>query len=84
AQFSQFYGIVGEYAEWEHRYDDIVAMMKEAVAIDPKDGRAWAQLGLNQMHGGDEDEGQKSLETAWKYDKFNVRAFNTLERLYKQ
>ena len=84
AQYSQFFGIVGEYAEWEHRYDDIVSMMKEAVAIDPKDGKAWAQLGLNQMHSGDEDEGVKSLETAWKYDKYNVRAFNTLERLYKQ
>jgi tetratricopeptide (TPR) repeat protein len=84
AQYSQFFTLVAEFAEWEHRYDDIVAMMKEAVGIDPKDGRAWAQLGLNQMHGGDEDEGVKSLETAWKYDKYNVRAFNTLERLYKQ
>jgi len=83
-QYSQFFTTVGEFAEWEHRYDDIVAMMKEAVGIDPRDGRAWAVLGLNQMHGGDEDEGLKSLETAWKYDKYNVRAFNTLERLYKQ
>jgi tetratricopeptide (TPR) repeat protein len=84
ANYSQLYGIVGDFAEWEHRYDDIVAMMKEAVQVDPKDGRAWAQLGLTQMRAGDEDEGKKSLETAWKYDKFNVRAFNTLERLYGQ
>ena len=33
---SRAYGIIGEYAEWEHRYDDIVAMMKEAVALDPE------------------------------------------------
>ena len=82
--YSQFFGIVAEFAEWEHRYDDIVTMMKEATTVDPKDGKAWAQLGLMQMRQGDEDEGKKSLETAWKYDKFNVRAFNTLERLYGQ
>ena len=37
-EFSRGLGIVGEFAEWEHRYDEVVALMKEAVAIDP-DGR---------------------------------------------
>ena len=82
-EYARFFVIAAEYAEWEHRYDDIVRMMKEATAIDPKYGRAWAELGLMQMRGGDEAEGQKSLEEAWRHDKFNVRAFNTLERLYK-
>ncbi len=82
-EYARFFIIASEYAEWEHRYDDIVKMMKEATAIDPKYGRAWAELGLMQMRGGDEAEGQKSLEEAWRHDKFNVRAFNTLERLYK-
>jgi tetratricopeptide (TPR) repeat protein len=82
-EFARFFIIASEYAEWEHRYDDIVKMMKEATTLDPKYGRAWAELGLMQMRGGDEVEGQKSLEEAWRHDKFNVRAFNTLERLYK-
>jgi tetratricopeptide (TPR) repeat protein len=82
-EYARFFIIASEYAEWEHRYDDIVNMMKEATVIDPKYGRAWAELGLMQMRGGDEAEGQKSLEEAWRHDKFNVRAFNTLERLYK-
>jgi tetratricopeptide (TPR) repeat protein len=81
-EFSAFYGIVSEYAEWEHRYDDVVAMMKDAVALDPKDEKAWAQLGLWQTRAGDEREGVKSLEEWWKHDHFNVRAFNTLEKLY--
>ncbi len=83
AEYARFFVVVSEYAEWEHRYDDIVKMMKEATTLDPKYGRAWAELGLMQMRGGDEAEGQKSLEEAWRHDKFNVRAFNTLERLYK-
>ncbi len=83
-EFSQVYGIVGEYAEWEHRYEDVVAMMKAAVALDPRDEKAWAQLGLWQTRAGDEQEGVKSLEEAWKLDHFNVRAYNTLEKLYSQ
>jgi predicted Zn-dependent protease len=81
-EYSQAYAIIGDYAEWEHRYDDVVAMMKEAVALDPKDNKAWAQLGLTQTRAGDEAEGVKSLETAWKGDHFNVRVYNTLEMLY--
>ena len=81
-EFSQFYGIVGESAEWEHRYAEIVAMMKDAVALDPDDAKAWAQLGIMQTRLGDETEGVKSLQEAWKRDHFNVRVFNTLQLLY--
>ena len=82
-EYSRFFSIVGEYAEWEHRYDDIVTMMKEAVKLDPDDGKAWAELGLTQMRGGDEDEGFKSIKKAWDKDHFNVRVFNTLNMYEK-
>ncbi|MBX3210167.1 MAG: tetratricopeptide repeat protein [Labilithrix sp.] len=82
-EFATFYGIVGEYAEWEHRYDDIVAMMKEATKLDPDDGKAWAALGLTQMRAGDEDKGLEAIKKAWTKDKFNVRVFNTLN-MYEQ
>ncbi len=81
-EFSGAYGIIADFAEWEHRYDDVVAMMKEAVALDPRDNKAWAQLGLTQTRAGDEADGVKSLEMAWKGDHFNVRVYNTLEMLY--
>jgi tetratricopeptide (TPR) repeat protein len=81
--FSTFFGIVGEYAEWEHRYDDIVSMMKEAVKVDPDDGKAWAALGLTQMRAGEEDKGLEAIKKAWAKDKFNVRVFNTLN-MYEQ
>src|SRR5690606_32549036 len=72
-EFSRFYSIVSEYAEWEHRYEDIVAMMRKAVAIDDLDSKAYAQLGLNLIRNGEEAEGRKQLEKAWNRDKFNVR-----------
>jgi tetratricopeptide (TPR) repeat protein len=83
-EYSRAYGIIGDYAEWEHRYDEVIGMMKEAVALDPRDGKAWAQLGMWQTRAGLEPDGVKSLEEWWKHDHFNVRAFNTLEKLYTQ
>ncbi len=81
-EFSEAYGIIGEFAEWEHRYVDVIAMMQQAVALDPSDAKAWAQLGLMQTRAGDEPAGVASLETAWRQDHFNVRVRNTLE-LYR-
>lgn len=77
-EFSDMYQIIGEFAEWEHRYPEIVAMMKDAVQVNDKDGKAWAVLGLNLIRLGDEQEGVEALRKGWRYDKFNVRAYNTL------
>ena len=78
-EYSSFYTTVAEYAEWEHRYDDIIAMMKDAVKVDPDDAMAWAQLGLMLTRRGDEQEGLKALNTAWSNDHYNVYVKNTLE-----
>ncbi|MCL2777208.1 MAG: hypothetical protein FWD73_04325 [Polyangiaceae bacterium] len=83
SEYSRFYQTVGDYAEWEHRYDDIIAMMKEATKIDPDDAKAWAALGLTQMRRGNEAEGQQNIEKAWSKDRFNVKVYNTLN-LYEK
>jgi tetratricopeptide (TPR) repeat protein len=82
-EYSAFYQIVGDFAEWEHRYDDIVAFMRDAVKIDGRDAKAYATLGLNLIRAGKEDEGVEALRKAWDFDKFNVRVFNTLN-LYEK
>ncbi len=82
-RFSRLYQIVGEYADWEHRYDEIVEMMKKAVAIDSDDAKAYAQLGINLIRSGRDDDGVKALSTAFDKDPFNVRVFNTLN-LYEK
>lgn len=83
AEYSSMYQIIGEYADWEHRYDDIVAMMRDAVQVDPRDGKAWAVLGLNLIRTGDETSAVDALRKAWQLDKFNVRVYNTLN-LYEK
>lgn len=82
-EYSELYRIIAEYAEWEHRYDDIVRMMKDAVQIDKSDAKAYATLGLNLIRSGDEKSGVEALEKAWDKDRFNVRVFNTLN-LYEK
>jgi len=77
--FSRFYSIVGEYADWEHRYPEIVRMAREAVALNPSDAYAHATLGLNLLRMGDEENGLQALRDAWQRDRFNVHVFNTLE-----
>jgi predicted Zn-dependent protease len=81
--YSRFFSIVGEYAEWEHRYDRIVELMREAVSIDDEDAEAHAALGLNLIRAGQESAGVQSLRRAIAKDPFNVRVFNTLN-LYEQ
>ncbi len=82
-QYSTFFQIVSEYAEWEHRYDDIVKMMEEAITIDAQDMKAYSTLGLNRIRLGDDKGGLDALQKSWKKDAFNVRALNTL-RLFEK
>ncbi len=82
-EYSNFYQIVGEYAEWEHRYEDIVKMMREAVTVDKNDAKAYASMGLNLIRSGDDDGGMDALKKAWEKDKYNVRVFNTLNLFEK-
>ncbi|HKU39277.1 MAG TPA: hypothetical protein VJR89_14045, partial [Polyangiales bacterium] len=77
--FSRMFSIIAEYAEWEHRYPELVDLAREALAIDPEDAEARATLGLNLLRMGDERAGLASLRTAWERDRFNVQVFNTLK-----
>lgn len=80
---SRFFAIVGDFADWEHRYDEIVELMKEAVVLDPNDATALAGLGINLIRAGRDEEGVTALGRAFALDPYNARVFNTLE-LYEQ
>lgn len=82
-EYARFYTTVGLYAEWEHRYDDIVLLMNAALAIDPGDAAVNAQLGLNLIRNGDDTGGLMALRTAFAQDPYNVRVYNTLN-LYEK
>lgn len=77
-EYSRLFAILGEYADWEHRYDEIVVLMREALTIDNDDAGALAQLGLNLIRAGNEHDGVAQLSRAFSLDAYNVRVYNTL------
>jgi tetratricopeptide (TPR) repeat protein len=76
--YTRFFTIVAEYAEWEHRYERIVELMREALAVDDGDAAVHAALGLNLIRNGDDRAGVNALRRSFAKDPFNVRVFNTL------
>jgi cellulose synthase operon protein C len=80
---SRFFAIVGDFADWEHRYDEIVELMKEAVVLDPNDATALTGLGINLIRAGRDAEGVTALGRAFALDPYNARVFNTLELFEK-
>lgn len=82
-EYARFYTIVAEYADWEHRYQEIVQLMRRAVQVDAQEPAAHASLGLNLIRIGDDVAGRASLQRAFALDPFDVRVFNTLN-LFEQ
>ncbi len=77
-RFSRMFSIIAEYAEWEHRYPELVELAREALAIDPEDAYARATLGLNLLRTGEETAGLRELRASWERDRYNVQVYNTL------
>ncbi len=77
-RFSRLYSIISTYAEWEHRYEDLVALSDEALKLDPEDAYAHATRGINLLRVGREQEGLEALHRAWSLDRYNILVYNTL------
>lgn len=82
-RYSQLYSIVATYAEWEHRYPELVQLADAALRVDPQDAAAHATRGLNLLRIGREAEGRAALKQAFELDRYNLLVFNTLN-LYEQ
>ena len=81
--YSEMYQIIGQFADWEHRYEELATMMKQAVQVNPDDAKAWAVLGHNLIRLGLETEGISALKSSWQLDTYDVRVYNTLN-LFEQ
>ncbi len=81
--YSDVYRVAGDLAARNYRFDEAVALTRQAVALDPSNGRAWGDLGLHLMRTGDEPEARKALDSAFKIDRFDRVTFNLLALLDK-
>ena len=75
------YATLAELAAEVRLYTPAAEFASQAVKLDPKNWRAWNVLGMNQMRLGQIADGQKSLETSFKGDPYNVWVKNTLDLL---
>ncbi|MEI8259220.1 MAG: hypothetical protein WCJ30_26425, partial [Deltaproteobacteria bacterium] len=87
--YVEAYAMVADFADWEHRYEEAAAIMREgllrpSVAAEPRlQGQLRAQLGMNLLRMGDEEHGLEELRESFRRDRFNVRVYNLLN-LYEE
>ncbi|MFO0556758.1 MAG: hypothetical protein U0269_01945 [Polyangiales bacterium] len=78
------YAMLAEFADWTHRYEEAATLMREglarpAIAQDRRlQGWMRAQLGMNLLRTGDEDNGLQELNESFRSDRYNVRVYNML------
>ena len=70
--------VTGRLADWEHRYDEVIALMEQALQIDGGDLYAPGHVGMNLLRMGDEEHGLEKLRAAFDRDPYNVQVYNTL------
>ncbi len=78
------YALLAEFADWGHRYDDAIVLMREGLLRPSVSGdrrlQGWmrAQLGINLLRTGDEEHGLTELQESFRVDRYNVRVYNLL------
>lgn len=86
-QFNPRYGQV--YAEQAHfyvitrRYREATERLRKAIGVAPSLWRAHAELGVNLMREGHDQEGRQHLEIAYEGDPYSAKTVNTLRLLDK-
>jgi tetratricopeptide (TPR) repeat protein len=79
--YGEVYRVAGHLAAANYRFDEAVALTRQAVTLDPSNSRAFGDLGLHLMRTGDEPEARRALDRAFKTDPFDKVTFNLLALL---
>jgi tetratricopeptide (TPR) repeat protein len=68
--YAEAYRVAGDLAARHYRFDEAVALGRQAIALDPTHPPALADLGMHLMRTGQEQEARRVLERAFKLDGF--------------
>ena len=78
-----FFARIAEALVRHRRYDDARAVAAEGVALDGRNPRCLASLGLTLLRLGDETAALDHLRRAWQRDPYDARTFNLLNLFEK-
>lgn len=81
--YTTFFRTVADRLIVQHRYDEAVARLEQAVALFPKDYYALSELGSGYLRLGEDEKGLEALRRAWKGDRYNRRTLNLLNLFEK-
>ncbi len=85
-RYGELYRVAADLAARNYRFDEAVVLSREAVALDPSNTRAFADLGLQLMRTGDEDAARPALDRAFSangFDKITKNLLDLLDKLNK-
>jgi len=75
---AEFFLAAGELAAHNYRFDEAVELTRRALALDGKNYRGLADLGVQLLRTGDEPGARNALEASFKADGYNKLVLNLL------
>jgi cellulose synthase operon protein C len=75
------YRVVAAHAARNYRFDEAVMLGRKAIALEPSNIPAHAELGMHLLRTGDEREARRMLDTAFRSDPYDVVTLNLLRVL---
>lgn len=79
--YGDVYRVAADLAARNYRFEEAVALVRRAVALDPANWKAFGALGMHLMRTGDEAEARRALERSFEHDPFDVVTYNLLALL---
>jgi tetratricopeptide (TPR) repeat protein len=83
AGFGEVYRAAADLSARNYRFEEAVALARQAITLDPTSARAHGELGMHLLRTGDEAEARRALERSFNADRFNRVTFNLLQMLDK-
>jgi cellulose synthase operon protein C len=79
--YGEAYARVAHHLILNRRYEDGIAYYRKAIELDPEDWSAHAELGINLMRLGQDDESRRELELSYANDYRDAATVNSLRLL---
>jgi tetratricopeptide (TPR) repeat protein len=79
--YGDVYRAAADLSARNYRFEEAVALARQAVALDPANTKAYAELGMHLMRTGDEADARRALERSFDADPFDAITFNLLSLL---